>query len=182
MPSYRELYEPLARQAAETHNIDVAVFFALINKESTWNPSAEHGFGPDRSVGLGQVTPYWHPDCTNLFDPEHNLFCAAKILKANLDSFGGSYEWALTAYHNGSNRARSFGNAIPESEMALYVRPILNDAARIRLEFKPTEIATVVSTATPINPNPFPSPTPTPPTLVDVAFLVLPLVWATVSQ
>lgn len=181
MPSYKELYEPLARQVAEEHDIDVPTFLSLINVESTWNPYAVSG---DGAVGLGQVIPVWHPECPNLRDPVGGLHCSAAILRSHLNAFNGRYDMALAAYHRGGPTAHGFGGKVPQYEMDAYVSPILRGAETIRAEMKaketPTEAVPLTATATPPSPL-FSTPTPTP-TFFDVTFLLLPFIWACMNK
>lgn len=190
MPSHKELYEPVARQMAEKYNIDVEIFLALINQESRWDPNAQNtqsGTGINASVGIAQIIPRWHPNCPNPWDPTIALECAAVILKHNLDTFNGRYDWALAAYHQGINAAIGFGKSIPPGEMNSYVKPILQHANELRKIQQTVEIpaaietATATATATPSSPLMLPSPTPTPP-VADALLFVLPLVWAAVAR
>lgn len=202
MPSPRELHEAAAIRAAENHDIDVAVFLSLINTESKWNPNAISG---DGAVGLGQIIPRWHPECENPRDPFIAVECAAEILHNHLNAFGGRYDMALAAYHNGSNAVRAFGGVVPDYEMRLYVKPILDDAAIIRAAMAPPKLVPVIAEppATPtsatcvvVTPTPAPmmatqtpspspaclvTPTPTPPP-VGMAALLLPLIWVALTR
>jgi hypothetical protein len=202
MPSYQEMYEPLAIQAAERHNIDPAVFLALIHQESKWNPNALSG---DGAVGIAQIIPRWHPECVNPWNAELALDCAAFILRNHLDSFGGRYDMALAAYHQGGPTAARYGGLVPSGEMSLYVKPILDNAATIREALRPVRVTPAIAepAVTPTGtascvgaPTPTPVPnmatatpsppclvTPTPPALpADVALFVLPLIWAAMSR
>lgn len=188
MPSHQQVYEQSAINAAQKHEVDVAVFFALIDQESKWNPNAVSG---DGAVGIAQIIPRWHPECKNPWDTEIALDCAAYILRNHLNTFGGRYDLALAAYHQGGNAAVAFGGTVPEYEMRLYVRPILDNAKKIRESFAqkesllstPVPIATEMVTPSPTPPSPLmlPSPTPTPP-LVDIALFMLPLLWAGITK
>lgn len=183
MPSSKEVYEPIAIKCAETHEIDVPTFLALIHQESTWNPNAVSG---DGAVGIAQIIPRWHPECKNPWNAEIALDCAARIIRSHLNNFGGRYDLALAAYHQGGPTVAQYRGILPPEEIRLYVKPILDNAAIIRAEMQakqtpppaPTEMVT--ASPTPISPLMLPSPTPTP--AIDVAFLVLPLIWATLSK
>ncbi len=188
MPSYKELYEPVAKQMAEKYNLDVEIFLALINQESRWDPNAQNtqsGTGINASVGIAQIIPRWHPNCPNPWDPTVALECAAIILRHNLNTFNGQYDWALAAYHQGINAAIGFGKSIPPGEMNSYVKPILNNANELRQIQKKVEtpalLETATATATPSSPLMLPSPTPTP-LVVDMLLFVLPLVWASIAR
>lgn len=189
MPSYKEVYEPAAISAAETHDIDVAVFLALIHQESKWDPNAISG---DGAVGIAQIIPRWHPECKNPWKADIALNCAAYILRNHLNTFNGRYDMALAAYHQGGPTAQGYGGIVPNTEMSLYVKPILDHAIIIRTELRARQtkaaetvipIATEMVTPSPTPPSPLmlPSPTPTPPP-VDVALFLLPLIWATFSK
>jgi soluble lytic murein transglycosylase-like protein len=99
----------MADAAANSAGIPVDVFRGLIERESSWNPSARSGAG---AVGLAQVMPFWANSDSgrsltglrsvdDLFNPFMNLQAGARILASEIQRFG-SVPLALMAYNAGS--------------------------------------------------------------------------------
>jgi Transglycosylase SLT domain/Bacterial SH3 domain len=96
MPSERETYEPIAREAARSAGIDPELFVRQITHESGWDPDAGN---PSGAQGLAQIIGRLHPD-VNPRDPIASLEYAADWM-ARLHREYGSYRKALAAYHWG---------------------------------------------------------------------------------
>lgn len=201
MPSPSQLqWEPIAREAANEAGIDECIFVALINQESTWNPSAQNG----NCYGIAQINPQYH--FVDPWDAESSLFYAARLLKAYKEE-GGSYEQALGAYNWGASNMRGNGWIVPGNVMYAFVNPIMAAAGRCTPMERPTveveEIATEVpeptatvgpqATAMPLPlyiygtsspvavttappPSATATPTPTPP--LAILGLLIPILWA----
>ena len=90
---------------AESYNIDPAIIFALIYRESSYNPASIGDYGD--SFGLMQVQPKWHSDrmarlgCSDLLDPYQNVIVGADFLAEQLARYGGDISKALVAYNAG---------------------------------------------------------------------------------
>ena len=96
MPSERETYEPVARNAARSAGIDPELFVRQITQESGWDPDAGN---PSGAQGLAQIVGRFHPD-VDPRDPIASLEYAANWM-ARLHREYGSYRKALAAYHWG---------------------------------------------------------------------------------
>jgi uncharacterized protein YraI len=96
MPSQRETYEPIARQAALAAGIDPDAFVRQITHESGWDPDAE---SPAGAVGLAQIVAKFHPD-VDPHDPVASLNYAAGWM-GRMYKLYGSYRKALAAYNWG---------------------------------------------------------------------------------
>lgn len=178
----------MAKEAAETHNIDVRVFFSVIEQESTWNPYAGD---PQFCYGLMQISRSSHPEC-NIDVVAGNLECGAKILSAYYKEFRGDWALTLASYHMGRERIRSFGDRVPDYERNGYVWAVLERAKKIELPtpeatvqasatmFSETPAPIMISTATPV-PSHISTPTPTP-TFTGALFFMLPIIWALLSK
>ena len=74
--------------AATKANIDWCIFNAQIDMESGWNPHARSAAG---AVGIAQIIPRWHPDCTDPWNPAIALHYAAELINQNLTFRQGRY-------------------------------------------------------------------------------------------
>jgi soluble lytic murein transglycosylase len=125
--------------------VDPALVAAVIQQESTFDPSAVSAVGAHglmqlmpptgralaRSVGVRRLT------VAQLHDPAMGLQLGTRYLKEMIDRFGGKVERALAAYNAGPHRvavwnlahpgqsAEEFVDTIPFSETRIYVMTIL---------------------------------------------------------
>lgn len=93
----------LATSAAHLCGVPVAIFHALIQRESSWRPWVVSSSG---AVGLGQIKPSTLRDIDprlNAWAPWDNLLGSACYLRQQFDRFG-TWRKALHAYHAGPNR------------------------------------------------------------------------------
>jgi soluble lytic murein transglycosylase-like protein len=93
-------YVGLAEQAAERHGIDWALVAAVATVESKWHPGATSRVG---ARGLMQVMPRTGQrlKCGDLYDPEENLECGARLLGRLMRRYDGQVVYALSAYAAG---------------------------------------------------------------------------------
>jgi soluble lytic murein transglycosylase-like protein len=108
----KEIARALIR-AERRSGVDALLLFALAEEESRFKPRAKSRRG---ALGLVQVRPStgrdvcrrhripWRGDAS-LFEPSLNLQIGATYLAELRDRFG-SWDLALTAYHEGPTRAR----------------------------------------------------------------------------
>lgn len=119
-----EQLKSLATEAAKRHGIDPALFDALVQQESGYDPSARSHAG---AVGLTQLMPLTAADLgvTDRLDPVQSLDGGAKYLKKMLERFNGDPSLALAAYNAGPGAVERAGGIpnIPETQD--YVRKIL---------------------------------------------------------
>ncbi len=113
----------LIDSAAKNHNVDPDLLDALVNAESSYDPSARSRAGalglsqlmPDTAKGLGVNDP---------FDPAQNLNGGAKYLRSLLDKYG-DIPTALAAYNAGPGSIDKYGGIPPYSETKTYVAKIM---------------------------------------------------------
>ena len=98
--------ETLATSAAHLCGVPVAIFHALIQRESSWRPHVVSSAG---AVGLAQVKPSTAREVSptlDVHDPWQNLVAGACILSGHFDR-RGSWREALLDYNGGPNRKRT---------------------------------------------------------------------------
>lgn len=121
--------DPIQTQAvsiANQYGLDPAIFTAMIQKESSFDPQANNG----SHFGLGQLSEerlnaYGITDWT---DPVQNMTGAAKYLKEMLDRYNGDYRLALAAYNAGPGNVDEAGGIPDFAETQDYVKTIMNNA------------------------------------------------------
>lgn len=101
----------MATDAARLCRVPVALFHALIERESSWRPFVVSSAG---AVGLTQIRPYHGSPLLDLFDSATNLSLGACLLRRHFDRLKGwhlddarAWRMALEAYHGGQYRTRT---------------------------------------------------------------------------
>ena len=97
----------IVTSAAEKYGVSPEKLLALGQVESSLNPSAQNT--GSSAGGLFQfINDTWkrYGNGQNKFDPVANADAAARMLRSNLDRFGGDYDAALAAHHVGPGKAR----------------------------------------------------------------------------
>lgn len=114
----------------EDKDLDPAIIFGMIEKESHFNADAVGDNG--RSIGLMQIQDRWHHErmarlgVYDLKDPFQNVAVGIDILSQLLDR-GKSIEWALMAYNGGAGYAN---RKLAKGEVSSYVEKVLENAAK----------------------------------------------------
>lgn len=125
MPTNREIYEPIARDAARRFGVDEEVFARQIQQESGFNPSAHNA--RSGAHGIAQIISRYHPG-VDPSDPVASLEYAAQWV-ADLRKIYGSYRKALASFNWGpANVAKWDGqrDSLP-AETRHYLDVILGD-------------------------------------------------------
>jgi hypothetical protein len=153
---YRALSEAVALRHAGADGVAAAgldavgfaaLFTALINRESRFNPAA---VSPKGAQGLGQLMPATAAELgvSDPFDPEANLDGAARYLIRQLAAFR-DVTLALAAYNAGPHRVIQYGGVPPFPETRAYIAAISNEAGLDAADASPLPPATVPTGATP---------------------------------
>nr|WP_228146141.1 lytic transglycosylase domain-containing protein [Acinetobacter sp. ANC 4648] len=126
LPSYsrnKNAFDPIIRQAAQTHGISEGLIKAVMHTESGFNASARSPVG---AQGLMQLMPATAQrfKVSNAFDPQQNIFGGAKYLSWLLKRFNGSTQLALAAYNAGEGNVDKYGGIPPFRETQDYVRRV----------------------------------------------------------
>ena len=97
--------DPLLQEIAAEFAVDPALMQAIVRIESGFKASARSKAG---ARGLMQLMPRTAKGlgCGNVWDPERNLRCGARLLRRYLDRFDGKLLYALAAYNGGPGYVR----------------------------------------------------------------------------
>jgi len=138
-------YADLLTKNAASAGVDPALVAAVIQQESTFDPSAVSGAGahglmqllPSTGRGLARGVGIKRLQVKQLHDPAIGLRLGTIYLREMIDRFGGKVERALAAYNAGPHRvavwnlarpglsAEEFVDSIPFSETRTYVMVVL---------------------------------------------------------
>jgi len=98
---------------------DPFLVVAVIAAESRFNPKARSYKG---AAGLGQLMPATAAaHGVNPYDPVANLEVAIRIIRRNLDKYGGDPLRALAAYNAGTGAVKRYGGVPPYRETRDYL-------------------------------------------------------------
>lgn len=116
-------YDSIIQSAAQKYNVDPALIRAVIQTESSGNPSAKSDKG---AVGLGQLMPATAKSLgvSDPKDPAQAIPAIAALLDQNLSRYGNVQD-ALRAYHGGTD-TKNWGDltqAYPGKVMANMQKP-----------------------------------------------------------
>jgi soluble lytic murein transglycosylase-like protein len=139
MPSYSSVrplsptsatsgYDEQITQSAQKYGISPSLIKAVMEVESSGNPSAVSKAG---AMGLMQLMPSSASSLgvTDPFNPEQNIDGGAHELANLLSQYNGNVDLALAAYNAGPGAVNKYGGTPPYPETQNYiqkVRDILN--------------------------------------------------------
>lgn len=118
--------EAIARSVlhySEAYRVDPRLVMALIIVESGFQPDVR---SPAGAYGLGQLMPGTAQGMgINPADPVGNVFGTVRVLRADLDRFGGDPQLALAAYNAGHHAVSKYNGIPPFSETQWYVYNVM---------------------------------------------------------
>lgn len=104
---FRDYYPGLKRHqffyaewACRFYALDLRVFIPMMSAESGFSDSA---LSPSGAKGVCQVMQF-HAPGKNLFDPQINIYTAARVMRDYLNKAAGDYALMLCYYNQGCNR------------------------------------------------------------------------------
>lgn len=105
-------FSNLIQKAEKRYSLPEGLLDAIIKVESSYQARATNNISKRRGVvtpsyGLGQLTlatavSHCGLTKTQLFEPVKNIFCAAKVLRHQLDRYDNILERAIAAYNSGT--------------------------------------------------------------------------------
>jgi hypothetical protein len=112
-------------QASNRHGVSAALIHAVIQKESSYNPTAT---SRRQARGLMQITPgtgkyMGVADSRSLYDPQTNINTGAAYLKYLMRSHD-TVDEVLAAYNSGPTNVRKYNGVPPFNETRRYVRDV----------------------------------------------------------
>ncbi|MGB0645897.1 MAG: lytic transglycosylase domain-containing protein [Bradymonadia bacterium] len=116
-------YANLVTSSAQRFEIPEALLWAVMRIESNFIPTAVSHKG---AIGLMQLMPATAKDLgvADPYDPEQNIWGAAKLLRQLADRFNGDTVKVLAAYHAGGGAVNKAGG-IPYPQTREYVEKVL---------------------------------------------------------
>ena len=125
-PAFNKInqYHKTIVKASLDNDLDPALVYAVIQKESSGNPNVISSTG---AKGLMQLMDGTAGDLgvKNSFDPEENIQGGTSYLKQMLDRFDGNLKLALAAYNAGPSNVERYGGIPPFEETRNYVKRVL---------------------------------------------------------
>lgn len=110
--------------AASYYQLPPALIWGVMEIESAFTPTVVSNKG---AQGLMQLMPFTSRDMgvRDPFDPEQNIWGAARLLRILANRFNGDVVFTLSAYHAGGGAVSEVGG-IPYERTAQYVRSTFN--------------------------------------------------------
>jgi soluble lytic murein transglycosylase-like protein len=104
---------PLIESAATQNKIPIQLLAALLNQESQFNPNVIAGPTGNQDRGIAQINEQAFPNVSlsQALDPNFAIPFAAKLLRQNINSFGGDMNRGVAAYNVGPGGAAVNGPA-----------------------------------------------------------------------
>ncbi len=105
------------------YEVDPRLMMALIAVESGFQITAR---SPAGAYGLGQLMPEtWRAMRVHPGDPVANIYASVRVLRGQLDRFGGDPALALAAYNAGRGAVERYTGIPPYNETQWYVYNVL---------------------------------------------------------
>ncbi len=121
------------RELCDEYDVDMPLVLAVIGQESNYDANA---IGDDgQSQGLMQIQPQWHSsrmerlNVTDLMNPRQNVTVGVDLLSELISEEKG-WEWAVTAYNAGIERAdfnKNMGVLSEYTEAVMKLREDIED-------------------------------------------------------
>lgn len=125
--SGNRMIDDVVMASSARHGVDPKLVFAVMRKESRFNPRARSG---KNAMGLMQIVPAtahrFHK--SNPLDIGQNVDCGVQYLRFLLEKFSGDVRLALAGYNAGENAVVHCGYRVPNiRETKNYVNTIVAD-------------------------------------------------------
>ena len=124
LPKRADRFRPFVEGAAVQYKLPEALLWAFMKVESDFIPTAVSRVG---AQGLMQLMPFTARDMgvEDPFDPEQNIYGAAKLISILMKRFHGELPLVISAYHAGGG-AVTKKEGIPYAATSQYMTAVLN--------------------------------------------------------
>ena len=124
LPKRASAFKEHVQKAAKLYDLPEALLWAFMKVESDFIPSAVSRVG---AQGLMQLMPFTAKDMgvNDPFNPEQNIFGAAKLISILMKRFNGELPLVISAYHAGGG-AVTKKEGIPYTQTSQYMTSVLN--------------------------------------------------------
>ena len=124
LPKRASAFKEYVQKAAKLYDLPEALLWAFMKVESDFIPSAVSRVG---AQGLMQLMPFTAKDMgvNDPFNPEQNIFGAAKLISILMKRFNGELPLVISAYHAGGG-AVTKKEGIPYTQTSQYMTSVLN--------------------------------------------------------
>ena len=135
-------YDSIIQDAAREYNVDPALVYAVIQKESDGVSTVVSSKG---AKGLMQLMDGTADDLgvKNSMDPADNITGGVRYLSQMLQRFDGNKELALAAYNAGPGNVQKYGGIPPFKETQQYVKKVLESYGHYKFKLSGTKQAIV---------------------------------------
>ena len=126
-----EEIQTMAREYANANRVPAGLVNAIIETESSYNPSA---VSPRGAMGLMQLMPATARQLgvENPFIPEENVRGGVQLMRQLLDRYNGDFRKALAAYNAGEGAVDRHNGVPPYAETQNYVNRVIDSYQRNR--------------------------------------------------
>ena len=134
--------EAAIQKYARAYGVDESLVWAVVRRESGFNPAA---VSPKGAMGLMQLMPGTAAavGVTDPFDVDQNIAGGIKYLVSCLKQFNGDVGLALAAYNAGPDNVIKYQGCPPFAETIRYVASVMRDYAGLPragiFDLRPTE-------------------------------------------
>ena len=124
LPKRASAFKEYVQNAAKLYDLPEALLWAFMKVESDFIPSAVSRVG---AQGLMQLMPFTAKDMgvNDPFNPEQNIFGAAKLISILMKRFNSELPLVISAYHAGGG-AVTKKEGIPYTQTSQYMTSVLN--------------------------------------------------------
>ena len=116
-------YHSVIEEAGKEFNIDPALIYAVIQRESSGNPNTVSSKGAKGLMQLMDATAA-EMGVSNSFNPAENIRGGTRYLRKMMDRFDNDSSLALAAYNSGPGTVRRYGGIPPFPETTRYVQKV----------------------------------------------------------
>ena len=159
LPKRAERFRTFVEGAAKKYQLPEALLWAFMKVESSFIPTAVSRKG---ALGLMQLMPFTAQDMgvKDAFDPQQNIYGAAKLINMLMKRFKGELPLVISAYHAGGG-AVTRREGIPYTETSQYMTSVLNAYYRY-MKRPPYLKSSVTSASSPPTPSAATQPSSSP--------------------